>query len=139
MKRSYMRLYVVIAGALVLGAIIFAVRWWRVDAVAQTGMVIPQLSTMAAQGKIDFNTSCARCHGVNAAGTDKGPPLVHDIYNPGHHADEAFFRAVKNGVPQHHWPYGNMPARPEVNDRQLNQCVRLVRVQVPLPTAHGIG
>lgn len=38
------------------------------------------------------------------------PPLVHIIYEPSHHGDEAFQPAATNGVQAHHWPFGNMPA-----------------------------
>ena len=56
-----------------------------------------------------FNANCARCHGRLAAGTDVGPPLVHIYYEPNHHADIAFQRAVALGVRPHHWSYGPMP------------------------------
>ena len=55
------------------------------------------------------------------------PPFVHDIYNPGHHADPAFFAAAKFGVRQHHWPYGNMPPQLQVSDDQVAAIVRYVR------------
>jgi len=56
-----------------------------------------------------FNNACAQCHGVAGRGTQQGPPLIDDIYRPGHHADLAFYRAVKDGVKQHHWQFGDMP------------------------------
>lgn len=96
---------------------------------------VPQLSAQALGGRDLFEANCAACHGKNGAGTENGPPLVHDIYNPGHHADEAFFRAVVRGVPQHHWPYGNMPAQPQVSDQQLADIVRYVR---EMQEANGI-
>ncbi len=37
------------------------------------------------------------------------PPLVHKIYEPSHHGDEAFQRAVADGVNGHHWPFDDMP------------------------------
>ncbi|MBS0247954.1 MAG: cytochrome c [Proteobacteria bacterium] len=96
---------------------------------------LPALSAPATQGKVAFDANCASCHGVNAAGTDKGPPFVHDIYNPGHHDDGAFFLAAKQGVRQHHWPYGNMPPQPQVSEEQLAAIVRYVR---ELQVANGI-
>jgi len=96
---------------------------------------VPELSAAATVGEAAFNANCAACHGKNAAGTKKGPPLVHDIYNPGHHADEAFFRAAKQGVPQHHWPFGNMPKRPGVTDEQITSIVRYIR---EMQQANGI-
>lgn len=97
---------------------------------------IPTLSAQAVAGRTAFDANCAQCHGKSGSGTDKGPPLVHDIYNPGHHADEAFRRAVRQGVVQHHWPYGNMAALPNVTDSQVAEIVRYVR---ELQAANGIA
>lgn len=96
---------------------------------------VPELSVLATQGKQAFNTNCIQCHGKNAAGTDKGPPLVHNIYNPGHHGDQAFVLAAKRGVRQHHWPYGNMAAQPQVTGAQITAIVKYVR---ELQVANGI-
>ncbi len=72
---------------------------------------VPDDFTSAARfGQNAFNSKCAACHGENAAGQEgTAPPLVHKIYEPSHHGDEAFQRAVKNGVRAHHWKFGNMP------------------------------
>ena len=96
---------------------------------------VPTLSAQAAAGKTAFDGNCAQCHGKDASGTDHGPPLVHDIYNPGHHTDEAFHRAVRQGVVQHHWPFGNMAALPNVTAAQVAEIVRYVR---ELQLANGI-
>ncbi len=60
-------------------------------------------------GEERFAALCAGCHGMAGRGTDVGPPLVHKIYEPSHHADVAFMRAVAQGVRAHHWAFGNMP------------------------------
>lgn len=96
---------------------------------------VPALSMLAIDGKTAFDANCATCHGINAAGTDKGPPLVHDIYNPGHHADGAFFLAAKLGVRQHHWPYGDMPPQRHVTEPQVAAIVQYIR---ELQLANGI-
>lgn len=96
---------------------------------------VPELSEVALKGKEAFEANCAQCHGENASGTDKGPPLVHDIYNPGHHADGAFLIAAKRGVRAHHWPYGNMPPQPQVSEDQIAAIVKYVR---ELQVANGI-
>jgi len=70
---------------------------------------------------------CQTCHGKYALGTDHGPPLLHAIYAPGHHADVAFLLAVKNGVRAHHWTFGNMPALPAVDEGQVTNIVAYVR------------
>ncbi|KQT17277.1 MULTISPECIES: cytochrome c [unclassified Bradyrhizobium] len=95
----------------------------------------PELSAIGRSGKVLFEANCAACHGLKAAGTDKGPPLVHEIYNPGHHSDAAFFFAAQRGVRQHHWPYGNMPPQPQVSEQQITSIVQYVR---ELQVANGI-
>ncbi len=69
-----------------------------------------ELSVNASIGMRAFDEYCAACHGANAAGQNGvAPPLVHKIYEPSHHSDEAFQSAAKNGVGAHHWDFGNMP------------------------------
>jgi|GEM_PF-131407 len=96
---------------------------------------VPKLSPAAAEGKKAFDANCAACHGANGAGTNNGPPFIHTIYNPGHHDNRAFLRAVRNGVPQHHWSFGDMPPQPQVSDKELIAIVRYVR---ELQEANGI-
>ncbi|MDP6706299.1 MAG: cytochrome c [Alphaproteobacteria bacterium] len=97
---------------------------------------VPKLSRLAEKGQLAFNQNCVACHGENAAGSDQGPPLVHEIYNSGHHADFSFRRAVRQGVRQHHWRFGNMPAQPQVSKTELASIVRFVR---ELQQANGIA
>ena len=85
------------------------------------------LSPRSLAGQQVFNKKCAACHGQNGAGTRKGPPLIHDIYNPGHHGNGSFARAVTKGVQQHHWPYGNMPAQPDVGFSEMAGIVSFIR------------
>lgn len=96
---------------------------------------VPTLSATALAGKEAFDANCAACHGPNGSGTEQGPPLVHDIYNPGHHSDQAFVVAAKRGTRAHHWNLGDMPPQPDVTDEELATIVRYVR---ELQTANGI-
>lgn len=96
---------------------------------------IPEFSPVALAGRDAFDANCAKCHGVHGSGTKQGPPLLNDIYNPGHHPDAAFQSAVRRGVPRHHWAFGDMPTQPQVTDEQLAQIVRYVR---ELQQANGI-
>lgn len=80
-----------------------------------------------ADGKRLFDTSCARCHGVHAAGTGRGPSFLSKIYEPSHHGDEAFLLAAKRGVSAHHWGFGNMPPIPGVSDDDVAKIIGYVR------------
>ena len=81
----------------------------------------------ADKGATLFTASCALCHGERGVGTQTGPPLVHRIYEPGHHSDDSFRNAMKNGVVSHHWNFGNMPARPELSDGDIEDIIAYVR------------
>lgn len=74
-----------------------------------------------------FKANCLRCHGDRAAGTAQGPPLVHKIYEPNHHADVAFQRAAANGVRAHHWQFGDMPMIEAVTPQDVAEIIRYVR------------
>jgi len=90
-------------------------------------VTVPELSAEAAQGHALFTKSCAACHGAKAGGTDSGPPLIHRIYHPGHHADLAFYRAARNGVRRHHWRFGNMPPVEGVSEADIAKIIRFIR------------
>lgn len=86
------------------------------------------LTEQETMGKRGFDAVCAACHGTNAQGRDGvAPPLVHRIYEPGHHGDMAFVLAAKNGVAAHHWPFGNMPAVEGITDSDVLNIVAYVR------------
>ncbi|MFD2207664.1 c-type cytochrome [Kiloniella antarctica] len=91
------------------------------------GIKVPEFSVIAQKGKIAFNNSCAQCHGSNGSGTSNGPPLIHNIYNPGHHGDQSFILASKNGVRQHHWKFGNMPPQRQVQLVDVQNIIRYIR------------
>lgn len=100
-------------------------------------VVVPELVGNAKIGEGIFNAKCATCHGENAAGTDSaGPPLVHKIYEPSHHADMAFVIAARNGVRSHHWPFGNMPPVDGITDAEVLMVVDYIRT---LQRENGIG
>ena len=78
-------------------------------------------------GKVIFSARCKSCHGKEGLGTKRGPPLIHKIYEPGHHSDFSFYRAVSSGVKSHHWRFGNMPAVPGVSPEDVGHIVAYVR------------
>lgn len=107
-----------------------------VNGQAMVDVTVPALNAEAQGGKALFGENCAGCHGKNAAGQEGvAPPLVHKIYEPGHHADGAFLLAVTRGVRAHHWPFGDMPHVEGLTRRDVAQIVNYVRT---LQTANGI-
>lgn len=118
-----------------VGLIVGGLHLIRSQPKVQTTVVVPVLSSEAKTGEIAFETYCVECHGKNAAGNDKGPPLVHPIYRPTHHGDFSFLRAVTLGVPQHHWLFGSMPSQPQVERREIDYIVLYLR---ELQKANGI-
>jgi len=79
------------------------------------------------EGEAKFNNFCSRCHGPQGKGTNNGPPLVHKIYEPNHHADMAFQRAAVQGVRAHHWKFGNMPKIDGVVPEDVSQIIAYIR------------
>ena len=92
-------------------------------------------SAAGMPGEAVFNQKCAVCHGLRAAGSPQGPPLVHRYYEPGHHSDMAFVLAVRRGVRAHHWRFGNMPPVPGLSDADVRAVIDYVRA---LQRANGI-
>ena len=112
------------------------------DEVARSGppivtVKVPNtLSVRAELGQRTYASNCAACHGQDAAGQDGvAPPLVHIIYEPGHHGDESFQRAVAQGVMAHHWPFGDMPPVEGLTRRDVAAVIAYVR---ELQRANGI-
>lgn len=129
--------FAVVVGSVVLAvAVIFGgIYLIRNQAKEQGALVVPDLSAEAKMGEVAFATYCVECHGKNAAGTDKGPPLVNQIYASLHHGDFSFARAVTLGVPQHHWLFGSMPPMPQVERSQVDRIIVYIR---ELQRANGI-
>ncbi len=98
---------------------------------------MPPIEGNAAIGQRIFDVSCASCHGVNAVGVEgAGPPLIHKIYEPSHHADEAFQRAVSQGVRSHHWRFGDMPPVEGLTRGDVSSVIAYIR---EIQRANGIN
>lgn len=106
-----------------------------IETKVQAPINVPALSAQAKQGMLVFNKFCIECHGANAAGSEDGPPLVHKIYEPGHHGDGSFYVAIRNGVRPHHWRFGAMPPIKDMPDSYIPFVIRYVR---ELQRANGI-
>lgn len=121
--------------SLVIGVVVVGAQFVLPSGGTIVQVNVPALSPLAMTGRAAFEENCMACHGANGSGTDQGPPLIHDFYNPGHHDDDAFYRAVQIGTPQHHWKFGDMPEQPQVSRQQVAQIIRYVR---ELQRANGI-
>lgn len=80
-------------------------------------------------GESQFSTNCSRCHGQTGKGSAYGPPLVDKVYRASHHADIAFHWAVKDGVKQHHWNFGDMPPVSNVSPEEVGHIIAYIRQQ----------
>ena len=82
-----------------------------------------------ADGQVVYQARCASCHGDDLRGTDKGPSQLSIVYEPNHHGDDAYRAAIRNGVAQHHWGFGNMPAVEDITDEQIELVIDYIRNQ----------
>ena len=80
-----------------------------------------------SQGKSDYQSYCMKCHGKKILGTAIGPSLLDDVYKPSHHADLSFYFAVKNGVRQHHWKFGDMPTIAGLAPQRVGDIISYIR------------
>ncbi|WP_435259274.1 cytochrome c [Thioclava sp. FR2] len=100
-------------------------------------VTIPELTGNAVIGEKVFAAKCAECHGEAGAGnSEKGPPLIHKIYEPSHHGDMAFLVAALNGVRQHHWDFGNMMPIDGITQGEVAMIVDYIR---QVQSANGIN
>ena len=125
---------IIFAAAVAIG---LAIAYWPRGGGDAVEVKLPaSFSQQALAGQLVFEENCQVCHGVNGSGTDTGPPLVHKIYEPSHHSDQSFHRAVRDGVPAHHWQFGDMPAVEHVEPKQVDSIIVYVR---ELQRANGIN
>lgn len=121
-----------------LGTLMAAVGWTAAtlaQSLPPDGIIVPELAAEARTGQALYAEHCQSCHGVNGAGSDKGPTFLHRVYHRGHHGDGAFYLAVKRGARQHHWRFGDMRPVPGVSEDDVTKIIAYVRA---LQEANGI-
>ena len=74
-----------------------------------------------------YANNCASCHGADLRGTDQGPSQLSVVYEPGHHGDDAYRRAIENGAGQHHWGFGDMPPVIGLDDDEVEAVIAFIR------------
>ena len=115
--------------ALAVVAVVAGLFWqfWPSPESEAVAVALPPLNAEEQVGQAAFAAHCAQCHGINGGGSSAGPPLIHRIYEPSHHADLSFYNAIRNGVRAHHWRFGDMPARPDVTPEAAARILAFVR------------
>lgn len=86
-------------------------------------------------GAVAFAGSCASCHGTDLRGTDEGPSLLSEVYEPGHHPDDAFRAAIARGSRAHHWDFGDMPPVTDLEPDDIDAVIAFIRDQ---QETHGL-
>lgn len=81
----------------------------------------------SGDGAALYAESCASCHGSDLRGTGRGPSHLSEVYEPGHHSDESFRSAIRNGSPAHHWTFGDMPPIEGLDEEQVDAIIAFVR------------
>jgi len=109
--------------------IAIAILYERPVAVKKRAAYLPEESVVGnkEKGRELFGMYCVQCHGMSLDGTDKGPSLLHAYYKPDHHGDLSIYLAVYQGVQQHHWYFGNMPAVTELRPEQVTHIIKYIR------------
>lgn len=111
--------------ALVLAGVTIALGACGSDQASTQGASEPPLP----RGAEVYAARCASCHGADLRGTDKGPSHLSIVYEPGHHSDESFRRAIALGAPQHHWSFGAMPPVAGLSDDDIDAVIAFVRAE----------
>jgi mono/diheme cytochrome c family protein len=76
-----------------------------------------------------YAAKCASCHGADLEGTAKGPSHLSKVYEPSHHSDAAFRRAIAQGSPAHHWNFGAMPPVQGMSEADVTAVIAFIRQQ----------
>jgi mono/diheme cytochrome c family protein len=79
------------------------------------------------RGEAVFNTFCMSCHGRHGRGEGLGPALLDPRLGATRLSEDAFYRAIEQGIPQTHYHYGAMPAVKPVKRMDATQVYHYVR------------
>jgi len=74
-----------------------------------------------------YAANCASCHGDDLRGTDRGPSHLSQVYEEGHHSDEAFRGAVEAGSVAHHWNFGDMAPVRGLTEAEVAAIIAFIR------------
>ena len=108
-------------------AIVFAVFGTSGLDAFDEGASSPSAFSATEAGRIVFAEQCVVCHGRLAEGTGRGPGLIHPDYSPARLDDDAFRRAVHQGVPPRRRGATGMSAIASVSARDVDQVLVFLR------------
>ncbi len=83
-------------------------------------------SRSANEGAPAYDHFCSHCHGSEGQGGDRGPPLVHPLYDIGGRTDLMYFTAIRRGAAEKHWEFGPMPPVRNITPRQASAVVGFI-------------
>jgi len=125
-----MNKFLLLAIILVFSAFLFIDEsdWLESKRMARMG-AFPELNykPSISRGKAEYQKTCIECHGTGLLGSEKGPSLLDSTYKDSHHADLSFYYAVKSGVRQHHWQFGDMPKIAGLPPERVSDIIAYVR------------
>lgn len=87
----------------------------------------PSLPAELSAGRALYRTHCQSCHGVAGAGSEMGPPMVHELYRRSNLSDEDIAGSVLFGTKQKNWEYGDMFPVAGVEVPQIEAITRYLR------------
>lgn len=97
---------------------------------------VPELDAIARAGERIYAEHCRACHGDNASGSDRGPPLVHMIYGRVRLPDAGFVLASRRGAKSRYWSFGDMPATVGLTEGEALRILAYVR---SVQAANGVN
>jgi mono/diheme cytochrome c family protein len=77
------------------------------------------------RGAGPYAANCAVCHGDALQGTSRGPTLLDPVSIE--LTDATMRNAIRNGVAETRWQFGDMPANGALRDAQVNEIIAFVR------------
>ena len=77
------------------------------------------------RGARPYAANCAVCHGDALQGSSRGPSLLDPASSE--LSDAAMRNAIRNGVVETRWEFGDMPANGALRDAQVNEIIAFVR------------
>lgn len=86
-------------------------------------------TTELERGEAIYAANCAQCHGGDLAGSDRGPSLLDPVYGPDQLSDVEFADAVRNGVAERLWDFGDMPGNGSYTEAQVDALLAFVRAE----------